>query len=97
MAIEDGYALARCVEAEPNISDAFLCYERMRVGRTKSIVDGSAANAKRFHNPLLSDANEAVRYVESEWTPEKVRRWYDWLFGYDATTAPIGVPAVALG
>jgi len=97
MTIEDGYALARCVEAAPKISDAFLCYERMRVDRTKAIVNGSAANAKRFHNPLLSDAKEAARYVESEWTPEKVRRRYDWLFEYDATTAPIGVPAVALG
>ena len=35
--------------------------------------------------------------VAEKWTPEKVRRRYDWLFEYDATTAPIGVPAVALG
>jgi hypothetical protein len=34
---------------------------------------------------------------EAKWTPEKVRRRYDWLWEYDATTAPVGVPAVAFG
>ena len=49
----------------------------------------SSDNAKRFHNPQLSDANIAVDYVNTEWDPEKVRRRYDWLFEYDALKVPV--------
>ncbi|WP_050418959.1 FAD-dependent monooxygenase [Bradyrhizobium tropiciagri] len=92
MALEDGLCLARCISSEASLPTALLNYERMRVDRARAIVDGSAANAKRFHNPILSDPIESVRYVEREWAPEKVRRRYDWLFEYDATSAPIGQP-----
>ena len=44
----------------------------------------SSDNAKRFHNPQLSDAAKAIDYVSTEWEPEKVRRRYDWMFEYDA-------------
>jgi salicylate hydroxylase len=47
-------------------------------------VNRSSDNAKRFHNPQLSDAAKAVDYVSTEWEPEKVRRRYDWMFEYDA-------------
>jgi glutathione S-transferase len=33
--------------------------------------------------PVLADHAVAVRYVETEWQPEKVRQRYDWLFEYD--------------
>jgi hypothetical protein len=39
--------------------------------------------------PVLADHAVAVRYVETEWQPEKVRQRYDWLFEYDAMQVQI--------
>ena len=50
---------------------------------------GSTAAGRRFHNPVLADPAAAVAYAEREWTPDVTRTRYDWLFEYDATTAPV--------
>ena len=87
MAIEDGYVLAECLAKSPDAPQAALRrYQDLRIDRTTAIVNGSAANTGRFHNPALSDPEQAIAYVEREWAPEKVRQRYDWLFSYDATT-----------
>jgi len=46
-------------------------------------VRGSAENAKRFHNPELAHAAGAAAYVEREWSEDRVRARYEWLFTYD--------------
>jgi salicylate hydroxylase len=84
MALEDAAVLARCVAAYDCVEKAFGQFEALRWQRTADIVNRSSDNAKRFHNPQLSDTSKAVDYVSSEWEPEKVRRRYDWLFEYDA-------------
>lgn len=89
MAIEDGFVLARCLEAESDVSVALQRFQAARVERATKIVLGSTAAGKRFHNPVLADAAAAAAYAREEWTPEKTRTRYDWLFEYDATTAPI--------
>lgn len=89
MAIEDGFVLARCLEASSDVEAALLRFRNARVERTTKIVLGSTAAGKRFHNPVLADPAAALSYVEQEWAPEKTRTRYDWLFEYDATTAPI--------
>ncbi len=90
MAIEDGYVLARCLEAEPeNVANALRRYERARVERGSRVVRGSADNARRFHNPELANAAGAAAYVEREWNEERVRERYEWLFTYEADTVPI--------
>lgn len=88
MAIEDGMVLARCLERlEPR--EALRRYELARKTRTARAVIGSAQNATRFHNPKLADAAGAQEYVDREWSEERVRERYEWLFTYDAAAAPI--------
>ena len=90
MAIEDGLILARCLEKHiDNPELALTTYESLRTERTAAIVRGSFANLGRFHNADLADPELAVKYVDREWEPEKVRRRYDWLFEYDATKIAI--------
>lgn len=89
MAIEDGFVLARCLDAAASLEEGLMRFQNARVERTTKIVMGSTAAGKRFHNPVLADPAGAVAYVEQEWTPEKTRTRYDWLFEYDATKAPI--------
>ncbi|MCS6765419.1 MAG: FAD-dependent monooxygenase [Candidatus Protistobacter heckmanni] len=93
MAIEDGYLLARCLEASRHDPQAgLLAYQDARIERTSRIVRGSAENAKRFHNPALAHAEGAAAYVDREWSEEKVRARYEWLFEYNVDEARIALP-----
>ena len=90
MAIEDGYILARCfAEAGSDGRAALERYENARRERTRRAVEGSAANAKRFHNPKLADPAEAKQYVDREWAEERIAERYEWLFRYDATRVQV--------
>lgn len=90
MAIEDGIVLARCLESQPHDpGQAFQRYESVRIGRTSLIVVRSAENARRFHNPALAHVDGAADYVNREWTEQKVRQRYDWLFEYDASSVDL--------
>ena len=90
MAIEDGYILARCFEASGGeVERALQRYERARRARTRRMVEGSAENAKRFHSRALSSAAEGQRYVDTEWSEERVRERYEWLFVYDVTSVEV--------
>ena len=90
MAIEDGYVLARCLEAyASDPPKALKHYEAARMLRTARVVRGSAENGRRFHNSALSTPEEAQRYVDREWEGCAVADRYDWLYDYDAITTPI--------
>jgi salicylate hydroxylase len=96
MALEDGIVLARCLAANAGHPHAALArYEALRLERTSRIVLGSAANAARFHNPLLADPVEASRYVDAEWNEQRVRERYEWLFSYDATAVDVSPDPLA--
>jgi len=74
MAIEDGYILSRALEAHGmDVATAFRAYELARYERTARVVNGSADNTKRFHNPLLGDPATAQAYVEREWAEDRLR------------------------
>lgn len=85
MAIEDGFMLARCLQAcGEDYEAAFRRYEAARIPRTTQIVRGSAAAKNRFHDRRLGDDEDADRYIATEWTPERTAQRYDWLFTYNA-------------
>ena len=84
MAIEDAFVLARALSSYgDDHATAFARYEAARIPRTTKVVDGSAANTKRFHDPRLADDSGAEAYIASEWSEEKIAQRYDWLFRYD--------------
>ena len=88
MALEDAIVLARCLDSA-DVPEALVRYENARLHRTAAIVRGSSDNAKRFHNPVLGDPDEAAAYIVREFQPEKMRQRYDWLYEYDALTVPV--------
>ncbi|MBK6005618.1 FAD-dependent monooxygenase [Ramlibacter ginsenosidimutans] len=89
MAIEDGAMLARCLRETPDAQQALRRFQDARVERTTRIVQGSAANTKRFHNPALASAQGAVEYVDREWNEARVRERYHWLFDYKVDRVPL--------
>jgi salicylate hydroxylase len=83
MAVEDGAVLTRALEAESNVADALLFYQRNRVERCTRVVDGSTANRTLFH---LSDQNEIRRQFAGR--NEGADR-NAWLYSYNPLTVPL--------
>lgn len=88
--IEDGLVLARALEAySDNPAKALTRYEGARIERTSRMVRGATANTGRFHSPELANEETAHVYLEREWSNDPIADRYDWLYSYDAVTAPI--------
>jgi salicylate hydroxylase len=86
MAIEDGFVLARALgRYGADVQEGLKAYERARLERTTRVVNGSAENTGRFHNEALSQPETARAFFAAEFTPERLRERYDWLYSYDAT------------
>ncbi|MBL0423459.1 monooxygenase, partial [Ramlibacter sp. AW1] len=43
----------------------------------------------RFHNPQLAHAEGAAKYVDEQWSEDRVKERYEWLFEYKADTVPL--------
>ena len=89
MAIEDGYILARALEAEEDVPEALRRYENARRERTARIVNGSAANADRYQNRVLADTDTAREYVAREFATDEVRGRLDWIYAYNVDEVPV--------
>ena len=88
MAIEDGFVLARAL-GQYGVEEGLQHYETARRDRTRRTVEGSAANMHRFHNRALADPVEGKRFIDREWTSQRIADRYEWLFRYDAQSVPI--------
>jgi salicylate hydroxylase len=89
MALEDGFILTRCLEAEAEVPAALARYDRARVERTARIVQGALDNVGRFHNPILADPVTATAFLDREFAPDRVQQRYDWIWDYDARSVAI--------
>jgi len=94
-AIEDGAVLARCLERvdkSVTVEQALQCYEATRIGRTSRMVRGATANTARFHSEELATEASAEQYLQREWSADPIFERYDWLYSYDANSAPLQYP-----
>ncbi len=90
IAVEDGFVLARCLDASPeDIPAAFARYEAARRPRATRVVLETLEQWKKVRHPDIGDPEKAPGYVEREWSPEKMKGRYDWIFEYDVATTPI--------
>jgi salicylate hydroxylase len=90
MAIEDSFIIARALERYgADLQEGLKAYERARLERTSRVVHGSADNTRRFHNEALRQPDTAQAFYAAEFTPERLRERYDWLYSYDATRVGI--------
>ena len=89
MSIEDGYMLARCLDAFDDIETALKRYEAARAPRTKYIVLASVDQKDRLHGDALRNPDTAKQHVDEKWTSERMAALYDGIYGYDATTVAI--------
>ena len=88
--IEDGVVLARALEAYGDApAEALKRYEAARIERTTRMVLGATANTGRFHAPELATAAGADAYMAREFSEAPIADRYDWLYAYDAVTAPV--------
>ena len=87
--IEDGVVLARALDAYADPVEALARYEAARIERTSRMVRGATANTDRFHSQELASPDTAYSYLEREWSVEPIADRYDWLYSYDAASAPV--------
>lgn len=87
--LEDAVVLARCLEASGDAAQALVRYDATRRPRTYRMVQGAADNTSRFHNAALAQPEQGKAFIEREWQSAAISDRYDWLFTYDAQTAPI--------
>ena len=90
MALEDGMILARCLEKyAPDHQTAFAHYETARRERANKVVAASAAMIPRLHSADLAIAETAQAHAAREFSQNKVRERYDWLYSYDSLAVAV--------
>ncbi len=87
--MEDGVVLARALTDYYDPSEALKRYEAARIDRTSEMVRGATGNTGRFHARELATPEGADAYMEQEFSEAPIADRYDWLYAYDAVTAPV--------
>ena len=85
MAIEDSWALAQSLSAQPSIEAALKAYEAVRLARTREVQARSAANMKRFHHSSAPAKllNYGPMWLAGHIAPKIIRSQFDSLYGYN--------------
>lgn len=89
MALEDSFALVRCLQDGADLASALDDYQRMRADRARSVVDAASGNAWKYHlsfPPLRLAAHTALR-IAGALAPGRMVGQFDWIYGYDVTAA----------
>ncbi|MGY6529384.1 MAG: FAD-dependent monooxygenase [Cyanobacterium sp.] len=90
MAIEDAYILARCIDQETTIEQAFKKYQNLRLQRTAQVQQTSRNNADIFHatgiKAMVRDTGlKLISSVHGELLNQKTA----WIYNYDPLTLPL--------
>jgi salicylate hydroxylase len=91
MAIEDAFVLARALAGASNPPDALRQYERHRMPRTSRVQLESRKRGQTYHqhSRLVKAYRNFVYKVRQVINPQKGGIQADWVYEYDATTAPL--------
>lgn len=84
MAIEDGWTLAACLDADPDQAAALARYQALRQPRCIRIVEAANANARNYHlrGPARAVAHAGLRAI-SRFAPTAMIERFAWLYDYD--------------
>ena len=87
MALEDAFALGRCLGEGSDLESALSAYQEMRFDRVRRVVDTASRNAWKYHlsfPPLRAAAHTALR-IGGALMPGRMVGQFDWIYGYDVT------------
>ena len=86
MALEDAWALAACLERDPQ-PQALARYQHLRRDRCARIVATADGNAWKYHlkNPLIRSAAHLAMGVLGRVAPARMLAQFDWIYRYDVT------------
>jgi len=87
MGIEDAWALAACLEAEPDVSAALAAYEARRKPRVTKVQEGARSNAKLFHrgDPITRFGTYVPMWMAARAAPGFIQSRTDWIYSHDET------------
>ncbi|MDO5631541.1 MAG: FAD-dependent oxidoreductase [Paracoccus sp. (in: a-proteobacteria)] len=88
MAIEDGWLLAACLDADPDQAAALARFQALRQDRCTRIVATASRNATAYHlqGPAALAARIGLRGIGAL-APERLTAQFDWIYGYDPRAA----------
>jgi len=86
MAIEDGWTLAACLDADADQPRALARYQALRRDRCTRIVAAATANARNYHlsGPRRLAGHTALR-LANRLAPRAVFERFAWVYGHDPT------------
>ncbi|MFN3525578.1 MAG: FAD-dependent monooxygenase [Paracoccus sp. (in: a-proteobacteria)] len=87
MAIEDGWTLTACLDADPDQARALSRYQALRQPRATRIVAAATANARNYH---LQGARRLIGHsvlrLADRLAPSLMPGRFDWLYDHDPVT-----------
>ncbi|WP_085309162.1 FAD-dependent monooxygenase [Planktotalea arctica] len=89
MALEDAWALCISLQRDGPLAQRLALYQTHRHARARRVIEAANGNAWRYHlrrGPLRLAAHAALG-LGSRIAPGLMMRQFDWLYGYDITSA----------